>query len=431
MFDNEIIKPGERLKRIREMYNITQDEITLGICSRTNLSKIENNNQKLSLNLAVGFANRFNKIIGEKGVAIKSITADFLIKDEDEQANSIFINIVNELKKIEAINFFEQKLFKAENIIKKYKIRDSNKIELYKLSADFYYNKYQYSKSNEMCSNGLKICINSNNVKEEVNLYILKSKNNIKILNYNEALKDLDYAERLNNDTYNWELSELILYNKGLTYKKMCKYDNALEYLKVLIEKPVKNKNLLIKAKMVYANCLTEKNTCFEEARKEYLEILDLAHDDKDLTALAYKNLSELHYNEKKYKEAAKYIKYAIIYTPSNEYLNEIYYFAAKIYQKLDEYFEDYLLCALEICEEKDRENFKLIEKIIYELVLFYIKKQDETNIMLMIKKTRELNIDYNLVYLEIIQHYICQKNEKSMDLLTELKSKIKEIKEI
>lgn len=431
MFDNEIISQGEKLKRIRGMYSITQDEISKGICSRSNLSKIENNNQKLTFNLATGFANRFNKIIEEKGVYIKSITANFLIKDENIQANDIFSIILKELEGIREIDLAEEKLIKAEELIVKFNIADNIKIYLYKSMASIYYNKYKYIKSNEMCNNGLKICINSQNAEEEVKLYIYRAMNSIKTFHYNEALKELNYAERLNNNIYSSENSELILYHKGLAYKKLYEYDNALKYLKILKEKHTENKNLLIKAKMVYANCLMDQNILFEEAQKEYFEILDLANDDKDLTALAYKNLSELYFNEKRYKDAAKYIEYSLLYTPRNEYLNEIYYFAAKIYQNLNEDFESYLLQALELCEQKDRENLILIEKIIYELVLVYSKRKDDKHILFMADKVEELAVNHDLIYAEIIKYYKSRNDEKCDYFLEKSIEKSKQIKNI
>ena len=57
------------------------------------------------------------------------------------------IILLNELKEIKVIDLFEQKLCEAEELIEKYNITDNKKIELYKLSADFYYNKNRYSKS--------------------------------------------------------------------------------------------------------------------------------------------------------------------------------------------------------------------------------------------------------------------------------------------
>jgi len=218
----------------------------------------------------------------------------------------------------------------------------------------------------------------------------------------------------------------MILYQKGLIYKKMCQYDDALEYFKILIEKPVKDKNLLIKAKMVYANCLMDQHIKFDEAKKEYFEILDLAHSDKDFTALAYKNLSELYYNEKKYKEAGKYIKNAQI--PNNEYLNVILHFTAKVFQNLNEDVEGYLLQALEICEQKDRENLDLIKNIIDELVLLYIKRDDEENLMLMADKAKELNINYCLSYVRISEYYRGRNEKKSIEFSNELMDKLSQI---
>ena len=428
MFDNEIIMQGERLKRIRNMYHITQNEMSEGICTRNNLSLIENNRQNLSCNLAIELANRFNQIIEKKGLDVKSITADFLTKDVNEQANEVFVSILKTLEEIQTIDVAEKNLYEAEILIENYNIPDIKKIELYNLMADIYYNRYQYAKSNEMCNNGLKVCINSKNIEAEVNFYLYISRNSIKGFHHNEALIELNYAERLNNSICNSDFCELIFYNKGLAYKKLGDYDNALKYLRLLKERDTKNQNLLIKARIVCANCLNEQHK-FEEAEKEYIETLDLANDlgDKNFIALCYKNLSELYYNEEKYKDAKKYINAAMI--PNNEYLNEIYYFAAKVLQNLNEDVEHYLLQALDICEKNDRENLDLIEKIIYELVLIYMEKKKENNIMRMVEKLDILNIDITLIYPVIIGYYMHRNIEASIQLNKKYIEKIKHIK--
>ncbi|WP_238917279.1 helix-turn-helix transcriptional regulator [Clostridium sp. YIM B02555] len=420
MFDNIIMTQGEKIKELRSMLKISQDEITYGICSRTNLSKIENEIQNLSFNLANSFAERFNNIIEEKGLDIKPITAHFLLKNENEQANNIFSNILKNIKEEEMD--IDKKLREAETLMDKYDIVTNDKIELYKFLADAYYNKYQYIKSNEMCNKGIKICIKYYNVKEEVTFYIYKSMNSVKTFNYREALKELEYAELLNKNIQN-SVYETILYQKGLVYKKMYQYDNALKYFKILIDKPVKDKILLIKAKMVYANCLMDQFVKFEEAEKEYFEILDLASGDRDFTALAYKNLSELYYNQKRYRDAGRYIKNAQI--PNNEYLNEILFFAAKVFRNLNEDVEHYLLDSLKVCEEKDRENTNLIKNIIDELVLLYIKKNDEDNLLLIADKAKELNINYCLSYLRILEYYRGRNDEKSIEFSNKLMDKL------
>jgi transcriptional regulator with XRE-family HTH domain len=432
MFDNEIMMQGERLKKYRiNMLGVTQKEISEGVCTKTMISLIENNKQKLNLKLANAITENLNRIAKEKGITLSLVTPKELMIDEDEQANYIFKNqILNELKEIKVIDLFEQKLQDAEKLIEKYSIADNKKIELYKLSANIYYYKHSYAKSDQMCDIGLKISINSQNRLEEVNFYIYKSRNNIFTENYVNALQQLDYAEKLNNDIDNNKLYEMIFYHKALTYKKLGEYDRALTYFKILKQFEIKDYKMLLKVKMVYANCLNDYHE-FNEAEKEYKETLNIAmkYDDKDFIAMIYRNLSELYFNQKDSKSAAIYIKESLLYSLNNEDLNEILYFAAKVFQNLNEDVEQYLLQALEICERKDRENLNLIKDIIYELVLIYIKREDEENITLMVENAKELNINCYLIYAELIKYYRYRKEEKSNYFNDELIDKLKQIK--
>ncbi|EHJ00607.1 helix-turn-helix domain protein [Clostridium sp. DL-VIII] len=426
MFDNEIVAPGEKLKRIRKILHITQEELSKDICSKNNISLIENGKQKISPSLANAISKKFNEAAKEKrGIDIKLITADFLMKDENEQANDIFKDVIAELKKIEAINLFELKFLKAEDIIKNYNVTDENKIELYRLAADFYYYKHKYSTSDIMCDIALKICIDAKKIEEEANLYVYKSRNNIFSDKHLHALQQLGFAEELNNSIVNDELSIMILYHKALAYKKLGQYDTALKYFKKLKKFEIKNQKILLKIKMVYANCLNELHE-FEEAEKEYFEILDI--NNKDFVGLAYRNLAELYFYKKRYKDAAKYIKDAMVYLIDNKknYLNDALYIAGKTLRYINEDVEIYLLQALEICERDDRENLKLIQNIINELILLYIEREDEKNINLIVAKAKELNIDCNLIYAELIKYYRYRNDEKSIYFNNKLINKLK-----
>lgn len=173
MFNNEIMIQGEKLKKIRRiMLGATQTEIAQGVCTKAMISLIEKNKKKLNFNLATGIAENLNRIAKKKGLNLSLITPEELMINDGEQANYIFTNISNELKEIKVIDLFDKKLFEAEELIEKYNITDNKKIELYKLAADFYYNKNRYSKSDQMCDIGLKISVNSQNNFEEARLYI-------------------------------------------------------------------------------------------------------------------------------------------------------------------------------------------------------------------------------------------------------------------
>ncbi|WP_077861186.1 tetratricopeptide repeat protein [Clostridium sp. BL-8] len=434
MFDNEIMKQGERLKKIRQVIlRATQDEISAGVCTRIMISLIENNKQKLSYNLAQGISKNLNEIAKKKGMNISLITPNELMTGEDEQANYVFQNqILKELKEIKMIDLFEQKLQAGEKLIETYNITDNKKIELYKLAADFYYYKHIYSKSEQMCEIGLKVSINSQNSLEEVTFYIYKSRNNIFTENYARALQQLEYAEKLNNDIVNNDLSVMILHFRALTYKKLGEYDSALKYFEMIKQFEIKDYKMLLRIKMVYANCFNDYHK-FDEAEKEYKETLNIAmkYDDKGFISLTYLNLSDLYFNEKDYKTAAMYIKESLIYSPDSEYPNEVLYLAAKVLRHVNEDVESYLLQALELCEKDDKENLSLLEKIIYELVLIYIKKEDKENLMLIADKVKELNIDYSLIYSEIGEYYRGKNEEKSKYFSRKSREKMKQIKGI
>jgi tetratricopeptide (TPR) repeat protein len=434
MFNNEIMPPYERIKKYRiNILGATQEEISAGVCTTIWLSKIENNKRNPTVSLATGIAKNFNKIAKKKGIKIELITPEELMQDEDKQANYIFTNsIMKELKEIKEISVFDEKLLKAEELIEKYNITDNNKIEMYKLTADFYYYKYRYAKSDFMCEIGLKISINSKNSFEEVTFYIYKSRNNIFTENYVKALQQLSYAEKLNDDIVNDELSIMILYYKALTYKKLCEYDTALECFKILKQFEITDYKMLLRVKMNHSNCLNDYHK-FNEAEKEYKEILSIAmkYDDKNFIAQAYRNLSELYFNKKEYKHAAMHIKESLLYNPDNKDICETLYFASKVLQNLNEDVEKYLLQALEVCEKNDNENISLIEKILYDLVLIYIKKEDKENLMLIADKAKELNTDYSLIYAEIGEYYRGRNEEKSIYFSKKSRQKAKQIKGI
>jgi len=431
MFDNEIMSQGERLKKYRKMLGATQTEVAEGVCKKAMISQIENNNTNLNYILATGIAENLNRIAKKKGMNISLITPEELMIDDNERANYIFTNsIMNELKEIKEIDLFEQKLRQAEELIEKCNITDNKKIEMYKLAADFYYYKHRYSKSDQMCDLGLKMSINSQNSFEEISFYIYKSRTNIFTGNYIKALQQLDYAEKLNNHIVNDELSVMVFFYKATTYKRLGEYDTALEYFKMIKQFKINDCDTLLKVKMNHANCLNDYNK-FKEADKEYKETLSIAmkYDDKDYIAQTYRNLSELYFNKRKYKEAAEYIKVSLKDHPENRYIAETLCFAAKVFIHINEEVDIYLLQALEICERNEKEDLILIEDVIYELVLFYIKKEDKENLMLMADKAKELNIDYSLIYLEIGEYYRGRNEEKNKYFIRKSREKMKQNK--
>lgn len=416
MFGNQIMSVGEKFKKIRQILDVTQDAVAEGICTKNRISQIENGKKKPNFNLAIGISINFNKIAHKKNIDISLITAEFLLKDENNQANDIFNIIILELETVKSTEVFKKKLEEAEFYVDKYSIVDDEKIKLYKLAADFYYKQFMHSKSEIMCIKGLKICFNPKYVSEEVNFYIYRAKNNIVTGRYDEALEQLEYAEQLNINISKIEFRENIFWCKALIYKKIGEYSEAIKCLKILRnEIGIKNKNMLLKTKMLYANCLNDLHE-FEESEKEYIEVLDEADrlHNIDYISLTYRNLSELFLNKKNYIKAEMYIKESIEINPNNGHLNRDLYFAVEVLEYVNKDVEPYLLKALELSKSKDIENLDLIKKIINKLVSIYIKKDEEKKIEAMIEMANELNINCNKIYAQLIKYYRYRNQEKS-----------------
>lgn len=429
MFDNEIMSPGKKLKKIRLFLKSTQEEVSDGICTKNRISQIEKHEKKINLKLAVGITGNLNRIAKLKKVDMV-ITVEELIMDEDNQSNNILTkNIINHLHEVETIDLFEKKLMEAEVIIEKYNITHDRKIQLYKLASNFYYEQNRYNTSDEMCNKGLRACLNSDNILEEAHFYVNKSRNST-AQNYNQqALDQLIYAEKINHKLCNVELSERIIFNRALTYTYMNKYDEALKCLYFLKDKfEIVNQAKLLSLNMICANCLNNLHE-FEEAEIEYNKILHLAIKlgYKDVVAQAYRNLSELYFNKKDYTVAGMYIKKSLKNHPHNSVLNETLYFSAKVLKNLNEDVEIYLLRSLELCERGDIENIELVKDVIYDLILIYIEKEDEENLKLMLEKAEELDINCYLLYAELIKYYRFRDEEKSIYLNEKLICNLRE----
>jgi tetratricopeptide (TPR) repeat protein len=422
------MSPNVKLKNIRNLIGATQEEIAEGVCTKYLISRIENDKKNLNYKLAVGLAKNLNKVVKRKKIDIGLITTEELMITEDIQANNILKkNIINELKEIKEVNALEKKLSEAEDLIEKYNIEDNMKIDMYKLAANIYYFKEKYNKSDEMCRCGLKICISSGNVLEEAGLYIIKSRNNTICKKYTVALEQLDYALKLNSNINDDEVFKRIYFNKALTYKKMSRYEKSIKYLRILIDEFRLEEKKLLDVKMLHANCLIEQNR-LEEAANEYIEILEpsMKLNDKSLLTMAYRNLSEVYLKQKKYKDAATTIKKSLENNPKNWYLAENLYYASNVLRFINEDVEIYLLRALKAWEKNNGENVEIVEKIIHNLMLIYIGREDEDNIILIMQKIDELNINCYLIYAELIKYYRYRNEEKSVYFNDALINKLK-----
>ncbi|MDU1349432.1 helix-turn-helix transcriptional regulator [uncultured Clostridium sp.] len=100
-FENEILHPGEKVKKLRIMIQAAQKELSSKSISGNFISAIENKKAVLSINAAEVIADNLNKIIDDKAYTLPHIISDELLLSEEEQAIIIVKNGITELSKYE------------------------------------------------------------------------------------------------------------------------------------------------------------------------------------------------------------------------------------------------------------------------------------------------------------------------------------------
>ena len=145
-FENEILHPGEKIKKLRIMLHAAQKELSSKSISRNFISAIENKREALSVNAAKVIAYNLNRIIDEGAYTLPHITPEELLLSEEEQAIIIVKNRIKELGKYEddSIEQFKLKVNNIESLIESYNIPEDVLYDFYKIVIDFYYKNYRY-----------------------------------------------------------------------------------------------------------------------------------------------------------------------------------------------------------------------------------------------------------------------------------------------
>lgn len=329
------LTPGEKIKNLREIFNLKQDDFSIGV-SRNFISMVENNKRSLSKKSSKFVFEVFKLKAQELNINL-TINENYFLQTETEQALVYCNNMLNEnltLKQIDML--YETALqysldnIKCSILLKKGSILFENKDFInaflcYQSAIDIYNNSMGFSSS--YIYNRLGICkLHSFELTESL-CYFIKAYN----LSKNQG----------DNDT---EINSL--YNIALNYKELNNINNAVYYINEYLDlMKTFNKNdntYIINAYILKANCYSSINK-YNEAIKQYNVILDnYPKIEISIKSCVFNNL-------------------ALVYLKLNNINQSLYYFE----------------CAEKIrCENKIPELYRtLIDKAgLY----FYVNKFDE-----------------------------------------------------
>lgn len=140
MFDDKILSPGEKLKFLRKMYKLKQEDISGDYISRAMVSNIERGFSRLKKDKAKIFVDNFHKKVND--VDVNYVTVEWLLESETDQLLRILENYKEKLRHIKVGNNRKEKvlnlLHELDQLFLKYNISDVYKTEIYSLAADIF-----------------------------------------------------------------------------------------------------------------------------------------------------------------------------------------------------------------------------------------------------------------------------------------------------
>lgn len=332
MFEDEILKPGEKIKKLRVELNMNQSEIA-GDFDRSNISSAERTGN-ISKILAETIVQSFNKKIGENKLNLEKITSKWLLENIDIQIERFIDKYLDKLSDAKmSQNQPESTDFVVELInsfIKKYSIRKETKVKIFNTISDTYFSIACYEKCKIYALREYTLAVRYSDGESVLKAIVNYIRASYYSNNYKELINFIEIAEETAEDYKIKQTSSLkiIYYYAVKVYSKIDKLDVCLQYIKLLEEnfKLIPNE---------YFDVLTMKGVCYlrnkdlTECKLIFEDILKRSKEqgNANIAALTYVNLAEIELEENKIKECDKYIIKALdIKTDKSYHTNVMYY---------------------------------------------------------------------------------------------------------
>ena len=381
----KIISIADKLKNLRQKYNLKQEEVSRDSVTRNLISQIENNKANLTRNVAESVIYNLNKLRGGKNIKIDE-TVEYLMEDETSQASKILDKCINELKDLSVYKDgnFVTKLSAAEEFLASWDIRDK-KITIFELAGDYYcnindfYNSSLYYEKAKTLINTFKYNETSMSILRKLSMvYFYMGK-------YDENIKSCDFA--INNFTnMSDEYYCIFMFNSALCYLKLKEYNKALKRLSK-IEETTKRTDIV-----KYYKVIEQKVVCLSELQeyeksikinKDLLEKIDKNNFELYITILI--NLANNYIDIKNDLEAKKTLKIIVEnvdeLSQDTKYLPEIYSEIGKLHKKLDTIDKAKKFYSKALSYGKKFNRNYILDDILLELLDIYTSSKDKEKV--------------------------------------------------
>lgn len=426
MVSFNILTQGEKIKNIRENFNIKQEELAGGEITRNLISIIENNKANITDSTAKILAKNINTICKERNLNFE-VTKEYLLESVVSQAKKVATEYIEFIDNVPIEEVNSDLLAQIDVFLKTYdteekrallymsiglKFRQNNQ---YVKCMDYFLKAYESSKDLEVTTKALTMLTSCN-------IYLGKYDDAI---NYCKILLDLNNRE---------QVQYITKYNLALCYKKLNKFNEALEILHSLTEdySYISNNSpeKYISLKLLIGSCLNNLKsfnkaiTLYKDLLKEIPDNLvkekicilsnlaDVYRDINDVVKLdkiCSKMLNELDKNNNILEEYESYIYLSL--AQNIIFVNNDTNVATNLLLKALNNFKT-RKCSLYVED---------IEKLISDLLNIFITNNDEDNIFFLKNEMFELIESRllpraNLSSLKFIKYYSFKDNKQEVN---------------
>ncbi|QIB27304.1 helix-turn-helix domain-containing protein [Caloranaerobacter azorensis] len=229
MEDIELLSPGQRLKKIRKILNVNQEELAGKKFSKNYISMFENDKRKINIINAIYLSDKINKLAKQKGIDI-NVSASLFLKTEKDIAKDKCLEWLTYIESKNNISIYEinSKLYNVILLSTKYGLDE------YKAKALFLKAENEFLRNHFNCA--ITLFLESVIYYSKLDDYISISdiyKYIGRILynkgDFKEGLVYFNLAENMltrNEDIDNSRMED-IKYRKALTFYKLGQYELA------------------------------------------------------------------------------------------------------------------------------------------------------------------------------------------------------------
>ncbi len=348
MLENMIIPSGEKVKRLRRLMGLNQEDLTGGKITRNLISYVENRKARLTLVTAEIIAEAMNNSGRNKGILV---TTEYLLEDELSQAHRILGDIIEAMESsmTKGDIIFAEELRRAEEILEEWDI-PHRKIKIYELAGDWYFKKGQYDKSYLYNMRIFESLTPESDALSRSEVIVRLARCAYSQENYQESIMLNNYAVgmiRDGSDERYFNIYKRALFNKALAYKRLKEHELCLVELgKLELKEDCLSLNEKVDISILKGSCYLHKKE-LAIALEIYQGLLKgpMADFTIDRILNIYNNTSVIYIGLQEHEKALEYLYLCYKNIPDkfdikklDLTINDILLGIAKTYMQLNKY---------------------------------------------------------------------------------------------